>query len=124
LTSPLQIRPASRVGSLLGEGVLSVFQQLCSAKSWALEGEPESKGTQKDLPVSPASLLIGKGLPLLPHSFCSASTFGEPGLGLGSTELVQQGRQASAEHGIPCFQLTEQTPGRRGERPAQLRLAE
>ncbi len=43
---------------------------------------------------------------------------------LGSTEFVQEGRQASAERGIPCFQFTEQTPGRRGERPTQLLLVE
>ncbi|HJT58176.1 MAG TPA: hypothetical protein VJ761_16855 [Ktedonobacteraceae bacterium] len=43
---------------------------------------------------------------------------------MGSTELAQEGRQASAEAGIPRFQFTEQTPGRRREGAAQLLLVE
>jgi hypothetical protein len=39
---------------------------------------------------------------------------------LGSTELVQEGRQTSAEVGIPSLQLPDQTPGHCGEGPTQL----
>ncbi len=46
------------------------------------------------------------------------------GLGLGSAELVQEGRQASAECGGPGFQFTDQAPSRRGEGATQLRLIE
>ena len=43
---------------------------------------------------------------------------------LGSTELMQEGRQTSAEVGIPSLQLPYQTPGHCGEGPTQLRLIE
>ncbi len=43
---------------------------------------------------------------------------GLAGLGLGSTELVQEGRQASAERRIPCLQFSDQTSSRHSQRPA------
>jgi hypothetical protein len=54
--------------------------------------------------------------PLLLRPSCCGSTLGE--LGLGSTELVQEGRQARAEAGIPCLQFIDQTRGRHSQSPA------
>ena len=45
-------------------------------------------------------------------------------LDLGSTELLKEGLESSAERSIPFLQFTDQTPGRHSESPTQLRLVE
>src|SRR6266568_3966599 len=46
------------------------------------------------------------------------------GPGLGSAELLKERLESSAERGIPLLHFTDQTPGRHGESPTQLRLIE
>src|SRR5450759_1160682 len=46
------------------------------------------------------------------------------GLGLGSTELLKERLESSAERGIPLLQFSDQTPGYHSESSKQLRLIE
>ncbi|HJT55038.1 MAG TPA: hypothetical protein VJ761_00980, partial [Ktedonobacteraceae bacterium] len=78
----------------------------------------------KEPSASNGRLVKGFRFCLTPSAPLAPRGAGRASLGLGSTELVQQGRQTSAEAGVPCFQFADQTPGRRSEGPAQFRLVE
>ena len=96
------------------------LQRLCQI-ALALGGRPAARLlSQQAMPTSFSTVLR-----LLRHSSASLLLLrqyvrgtGLAGLGLGSTELVQEGRQASAERRIPCLQFSDQTSGRHSQSPA------